>query len=262
MPVVTHHPTNSPGTTLLKHEQELMIAHPHLSPGHVRQLVRDQHPDLWRLHHQGIADPADAAPTIDPGEVLNRRAYVLQQTNAARSFAEGLELAARELPEHWAAWHSGLRMPAGQVRQGVEPSPRRRSSDAGTELLHLVQERIAADPAVTIADAQRAVLAADPQLARCYAQATPLPMTKPKTVTETLVERALVEHRRLEAEIARLQGTTRHYNDLADEEKNRLPLRQHERRLRPGEKLRSGETMCEKMGAADVGGGSFAVARA
>ena len=77
-----------------------MIQHPHLSPGHVRQLVK-----------------AEAEPTIDPGEVLNRRAWALQQTNVARSFAEGLELAARELPEHWAAYNAGLRMPVASVRE-------------------------------------------------------------------------------------------------------------------------------------------------
>ena len=57
MPVVTHHPTDSPGTTL-------------------RQLVKDQHPELWALHHQGLNEAPE--PTVDPGEILNRRAYALQ----------------------------------------------------------------------------------------------------------------------------------------------------------------------------------------
>ena len=48
MSVVTHHPTNSPGTTLLKHEQELMIQHPH------------QHPELWA--HQGLNEVPE--PTV------------------------------------------------------------------------------------------------------------------------------------------------------------------------------------------------------
>ena len=116
-------------------------------------------------------------------------------------------------------------------------------------------------PGETIATAQKFVLDHDADLRRHYSEGSPLPVAKPRVaVTETMVERALLEHRRLTAEIARLQDTTRHYNDLTDEEKDSLPLRQKlERRLRPGEKLRPGETLCMKMAGLDLGGGSFAV---
>ena len=159
MSVVVHHPTDSPGTTLLKHEQELMIAHPYLSPGHVRQLVKEQHPDLWALHHQGFNSAAEAEPTVDPGEIINRRAYALQQTNVARSFAEAVEIAMRQLPEAAEAYNSGLRMPAASACANAEPAPpTRTSNDPGTELMRLVQERISANPTVSIAEAQKFVL--------------------------------------------------------------------------------------------------------
>ena len=122
---------------------------------------------------------------------------------------------------------------------------------------------MAADATLTIAAAQKLVLAADPQLARHYNQAMPLPMTAPRPAAETMVEQALREHQRLTAEIARLQGTTiRHYNDLSEAEKNRTPLRQQrqrERRLRPGEQLQAGETVVHKMAEEAMGGGRFAV---
>ena len=88
-----------------------------------------------------------------------------------------------------------------------------------------------------------------------------MPVTRRKVpVTEQMVANALLEHRRLEAEIARLQGTTRHYDALSEAEKDRLPLRQKlERRVRPGEKLKPGETLCMKLSPAKLGGGSFAV---
>ena len=59
-----------------------------------------------------------------------------------------------------------------------------------------------------------------------------------------------------------MQGAkvVRHYDSLTEDEKNRTPLRQQlERRVRLGETLRPGETLCQKMGEFDLGGGSFAV---
>ena len=147
MSTVTFHADDSPGAQLLKHEQELRIAHPHLSEQHARHLVRERFPDLCRLHHQGLQ--AEPEPTVDPGELINRRAYALQSTKQAHSFAEAVEIAMRELPEAAAAYARGQRMPAGSTRAYAEPAPRRhRSSDAGAEILLLMQEAMAADPAL------------------------------------------------------------------------------------------------------------------
>ena len=186
MSVVT--PTTKPAT-LLKHEQELMIAHPHLSPGHVRQLVKDQPPELWA--HQGLNEAPE--PTVDPGEILNHRVYLLQASGYARSFAEAVEIAMRQLPEEAAAYNAGLRLPARQVRQNAAPAP-----PAALErprhraLLHLVEEKIR-QPDLVDRDAQTAILAADPQLARHYSEASPLPVVaKPKVpVTERWSRRAV-----------------------------------------------------------------------
>ena len=89
-------------------------------------------------------------------------------------------------------------------------------------------------------------------------------MAPPRPTSDIMVERALLEVQRINAELARLTAsngdTTRHYDSLSEIEKDRLPLRQKlERRVRPGERLRPGETMCQKMGEFDLGGGSFAV---
>ena len=73
-----------------------------------------------------------------------------------------------------AAYDSCLWMPAPtSTREHAEPHVARRTSDASVELLRLTQERMASH-GETVTVARRAVLEADPQLARCYNQAKPL----------------------------------------------------------------------------------------
>ena len=144
-------------------------------------------------------------------------------------------------------------------RQYAKSAPRRRSSDPAVEIQHLVAERMAADPGQNVEVVTRQVLAGDPQLARCYSEAKPLPMTTPPSATETMVEQALVKAQRVQRELAQMvAGASRHYNALSEAEKDALPLRR-ERRLRPGDNLRPGETRIAKLSPPDLGGGTFAV---
>ena len=85
---------------------------------------------------------AEAEPTVDPGEIINRRAHALEKSGHARSFAEAVEIAMRQLPEEAAAYHSGLRLPSGRTTANAEPAPpARTSNDPGSELVRLVRER-------------------------------------------------------------------------------------------------------------------------
>ena len=201
MSTVTFHDSDSPGTRLSKYCQELILQYPGMSQSYALQLVREKHPDLARLHHEGLQEEPPA--TVDPGEALNRRAWTLQQTKQAHSFAEALEIAMREMPEAAAAYARGQYMPAASSRQHAEPAPRRRSSDPAVEIQHLVQERMAADATLTVEQAQRQVLQHDPQLARCYSEAKPLPLTTP-TAAETMVTEALVRAQQLQRELAQM----------------------------------------------------------
>ena len=49
---------------------------------------------------------AEAEPTVDPGEIINRRAHALEKSGHARSFAEAVEIAMRQLPEEAAAYQA------------------------------------------------------------------------------------------------------------------------------------------------------------
>ena len=100
MPVVTHHETDN--------EEELRIQHPHLSPEYTRQLVREQHSDLWVLHHQGYNSADEAAPTVDPGQLINELSHKLLANHTAHNFTQAVEIASRQLPEAAAAYHGGL----------------------------------------------------------------------------------------------------------------------------------------------------------
>ena len=66
------------------------------------------------VHGVYWAMAAEAEPTVDPGEIINRRAHALEKSGHARSFAEAVEIAMRQLPEEAAAYHSGLRLPSGR----------------------------------------------------------------------------------------------------------------------------------------------------
>ena len=216
--IVTIHETDSPGTKLIKLERELRIQHPHLSEGEARHLVREtaEGAALWQLHHQGLQ--AEPEPTVDAGEVLNKRAHELLASRAAMSFSQAVEMAQRQLPDAAAAYQAGVPLLASQAANAPGPTAYQ-SADAGDEVLRFMAEAMAADAALTVDAARRQVLARDPTLARHYSEQTPLPTTPQPTSSERLVEQALVASMALRAELEKLAHQVRKFMELTVAEK-------------------------------------------
>ena len=203
---VTFHDSDSPGTRLMKLEQQVFLDRPSLNRADpsdrafARDLVRQANQDLWQLHHHGL----QAAPeeTVDGGLMLPASAPTLAAGyQPGRGLSEGLHEAR---PDGSRRGTAARCCRPTRPRQHEDPEPARRSSDPGLEVMRLTQERMASDPALTVDQARHEVLAADPVLRQHYAEATPLPLTpRPSRPTsDQLIEEQLVQLRQMQAELA------------------------------------------------------------
>ena len=241
--IVTIHETDSPGTRLIKLERELRIRFPHLSDGEARHLVREQHPTLWALHHQGLQEAPP--PALDAGEVLNRRAHQLLSSHAAQNFTQALEMAHQQLPDAARAYQAGEPLLVDQVPEA--PQQTYHSSDAGAEVLRLVEAARTADASLTVSAATRRVLAADPVLATAYHTASPLPVGAQPTRRDNLIESALLSVHAQAAELEKLKLAA----PAPVKKLHRSPLH---RPIRSEAELRPGEILLHKLS-----GGFYAV---
>jgi hypothetical protein len=258
--IVTIRPGASPSERLMAHEQELRIAHPHLAPDHARHLVREQYPELVKLDHLSLQ--AAPEPTADPGQLIAAEVHKRMADGRARTRELAQDQVAKAHPNWIQAWASCRMLPPSAATSNPAATPARQSTDPGLKLHRLVGERMAANTTLTVDAAQRAVLRADPELAAAYATGAPLPLGSRPTAQETVVKHQLEELQRMQAELAAVKASfapaQRHYNQLTEAGKSCEP--QRARRLAPGERVREGEVLVEKMCPPAHGGGSWAVA--